>query len=438
MRAVTGPNYKGTQDMPLRLEITSRHRQSLGERGVKEFGVDGGTIGRSLESDWVLPDSQRYLSSRHASIDFRSGSYYLVDTSTNGVYINDSHEPVGKGKPQRLFNGDRLQMGEYEMRVQIEELEDTGEQLADRTHIDPVDRAQQVEAPDPTACDMVDAHILTGVGIEALLSEEAEAEAIKSAAEKAAASLRLEDDAPPAGAPKLPAEEPKERRPAPAKTEPGTRPAEGKHGSAPLGAFFRGAGLAERRMDEKSTELILHRLGQLMRELVVGINEALHLRAEQKNTLRLPHTTIQPSNNNPLKFSAGVDEALDNLFFKRGPEYLSAVDAVREAFADIRTHQQVLLSAVQIALIDYVERLDPDELEQKFDRGGKRAALIGGSSKLKYWELYRDLYQIMAQHPPGDFPQVFAEELSRAYEQELARLGRGQQPSHSAPKAKAG
>ena len=41
--------------MALRLRVVSRHHQSLGERGGIEFGHDGGTIGRSLESDWVLP-----------------------------------------------------------------------------------------------------------------------------------------------------------------------------------------------------------------------------------------------------------------------------------------------------------------------------------------------------------------------------------------------
>ena len=106
--------------MGLRLQIISRHRQGLGERGSKEFGHAGGTIGRSLESDWVLPDGQRYLSSRHASIDYRSGSYYIVDTSTNGVYVNDAEQPVGRGNPQRLFAGDRLRIGEYEMGVEIE------------------------------------------------------------------------------------------------------------------------------------------------------------------------------------------------------------------------------------------------------------------------------------------------------------------------------
>src|SRR5690606_13911648 len=77
--------------MALRLSIVSRHK--LGELGVKEFGPDGGTIGRSLECNWALPDTKRYLSSRHASIDFRSGSYYIVDTSMNGVYVNDAEQP---------------------------------------------------------------------------------------------------------------------------------------------------------------------------------------------------------------------------------------------------------------------------------------------------------------------------------------------------------
>ena len=40
--------------MALRLQIVSRHRRSLGEHAIREFGRAGGTIGRSGESDWVL------------------------------------------------------------------------------------------------------------------------------------------------------------------------------------------------------------------------------------------------------------------------------------------------------------------------------------------------------------------------------------------------
>ena len=68
----------------------------------------GGTIGRGLQSDWILPDDQRYISGRHAALDYKGGGYYIADISTNGVYINDESEPLGKGNFRRLFDGDRL------------------------------------------------------------------------------------------------------------------------------------------------------------------------------------------------------------------------------------------------------------------------------------------------------------------------------------------
>src|SRR5690606_21190400 len=156
--------------MALRLTIVNAHGAKLATDSVKEFGPGGGTIGRSLECDWVLPDSKRYLSSRHASIDFRSGSYYIVDTSMNGVYVNDTDHPVGRGTPQRLFDGDRLRIGEYEISVEIDE--DPIAPLMQENHIDPVDLAQRVEAPEPHEGDMVDAYEITGVGIEMMLTDD--------------------------------------------------------------------------------------------------------------------------------------------------------------------------------------------------------------------------------------------------------------------------
>ena len=157
-----------------------------------------------------------------------------------------------------------------------------------------------------------------------------------------------------------------------------------------------------------------------MREVVLGVTENLHLRAEQKNVLRVPTTTIQPQNNNPLKFAASVEEALNNLLFRDSAEYLSAVDAVRETFGDIKQHQQHLLAAMRTAVVDYVGRLDPEELESKVSHG-RAGALINAANKLKYWDLFKDLYQVVSQHQPGQFPHQFIEELARAYELEESR-----------------
>ena len=443
--------------MALRLQVISRHRQALGERGSRDFGHAGGTIGRSLESDWVLPDGQRYLSSRHASIDYRSGSYYVVDSSTNGVYVNDAEQPVGRGNPQRLFSGDRIRIGEYEMSVEIEEENDTNDQLSDTGHVDPVSKAQRVPPPDPTRADLVPAHEITAVGIEMLISDEAEMESLQIVSRTNAANLRLEPDpppakrsrsaeAPPSAAPKrvepppvsaatrvttAPPSKPTAKSVAPPATKvpvaspapPGAAPRAAAAAATPsgaLGAFFRGAGLPAQKLDDKQAEQTLHRLGQLMREVVLGVSENLHVRSEHKNVLRVPTTTIQPQNNNPLKFSASVEEALTNLLFRQSSEYLSAVDAIRETFGDIKQHQQNLLAALRTAISDYVGRLDPDELETKFT-SGKRGGLMQATNKLKYWDLYKDLYQVVTQHQPGAFPQQFLEEFARAYEHEAAR-----------------
>jgi type VI secretion system protein len=493
--------------MALRLQIISRHRQGLGERGSKEFGHSGGTIGRSLESDWVLPDGQRYLSSRHASIDYRSGSYYIVDTSTNGVYVNDAEQPVGRGNPQRLFNGDRLRIGEYEMSVEIEEESDTNAHLTDSGHVDPVTKAQRVPPPDPTRADLVPAHEITAVGIEMLLDDEAEESLRLMTKPKRAADLRLEEDPPskPARAPEpapapahattsAPAAKRVEPPPVSAAARVATAPAKAPAKAAPAGAaaatpaakptavapqaaiapkpapaplkaaqplapksppaptaksgsagaatstgaleaFFRGAGLPAPKLDDKQIADTMHRLGQVMRELVLGISDNLHVRGEHKNVLRVPTTAIQPQSNNPLKFSASVEEALHNLLFRESGEYLTAVEAVREAFVDIKQHQQHLLAALRAAVVGYVSKLDPEELESKFTR---RNGLINAANKLKYWDLYRDLYQVVTQAQPGQLPPQFLEELARAYEAETARAAPASSVASRNPGAKIG
>jgi type VI secretion system protein len=422
--------------MALRLQIVSRHRQGLGERGTMEFGRNGGTIGRSLESDWVLPDGQRYLSSRHASIDYRSGSYYIVDTSTNGVYVNDAEQPVGRGNPQRLFSGDRIRLGEYEISVEIVDEDDTRETLADDGHVDPVEWAKRVPPPDPTRADMIAPQEITAVGIEMLISDEVEIGEIQRLGRANAANLRLADE--PAASTHVPSYAPpaqrhaepppvsaaarlartmtksREQAPAPphaasppvapptAAATPPAAPAPTPSGAPQaLEAFFRGAGLQVRRIDERQAAEVMHRLGQVLREVVLGFNDNLHLRSEQKQALRVPTTTIQPQNNNPLKFSASIDEALSNLLFRDSAEYLPAVDAVRETFSDIKQHQQHLLAAVRAAVDGYVAKLDPAELENKVSNGNPRG-LLHAANKLKYWDLFKDLYLVMTSHQPGN------------------------------------
>ena len=61
-------------------------------------------------------------------------------------------------------------------------------------------------------------------------------------------------------------------------------------------------------------------------------------------------------------------------------------------------------------------------MQDRFDRGGKRSGLLGAANKMKYWDLYGELYHTLKQNPKDDFPHTFVEEFARAYEGKLAEL----------------
>src|SRR6478735_6511322 len=110
--------------MALRLRVISDHRHRLGDKNTFVFGVSGGSIGRSAENDWVLPDDMRYVSGRHARIVFHNGRYLLQDTSSNGTYVNDNDRPLGNQNPHELKTGDVIRIGEYHVQVQIDSAND--------------------------------------------------------------------------------------------------------------------------------------------------------------------------------------------------------------------------------------------------------------------------------------------------------------------------
>jgi len=110
--------------MALRLRVISDHRHRLGDKSTFVFGVSGGSIGRSAENDWVLPDDMRYVSGRHARIVYHKGRYLLQDTSSNGTYVNDNERPLRGNNPHELKTGDIVRIGEYHVQVQIDSAND--------------------------------------------------------------------------------------------------------------------------------------------------------------------------------------------------------------------------------------------------------------------------------------------------------------------------
>lgn len=170
-------------------------------------------------------------------------------------------------------------------------------------------------------------------------------------------------------------------------------------------------------LNAKQTEQLMSQLGQVTRELIVGVIDCLHLRALQKAQLKQSNTTIQPLDNNRLKFAANVEEGFERLFSDDAEQYLSPVESIRNTFDDLKNHQRGLLKATRHALEEYLDRLEPEQLEQRA-AGGRSGALINAANKLRYWDLYKDVYAILANRPADDLPQPFLDAMAQAYAEE--------------------
>ncbi|MBU2713333.1 type VI secretion system-associated FHA domain protein TagH [Zooshikella harenae] len=105
--------------MELLLKVISPQRHEMGQNAMRVFQPSGGTIGRANQNDWVLPDKHRHLSSKHATITYEQGAYFITDTSTNGVYINNAPEPLGRGHTVRLQHGDLVQVADYVIETEL-------------------------------------------------------------------------------------------------------------------------------------------------------------------------------------------------------------------------------------------------------------------------------------------------------------------------------
>ncbi|RYZ79161.1 MAG: FHA domain-containing protein, partial [Moraxellaceae bacterium] len=84
---------------------------------TQTFGERGGTLGRGEKNTWVLPDPDKFLSSCHCEIKCEGNSYVIIDLSTNGTFLNNSPEPLGRGSGSPLRDGDTFEIGDYRFAV---------------------------------------------------------------------------------------------------------------------------------------------------------------------------------------------------------------------------------------------------------------------------------------------------------------------------------
>jgi len=174
--------------------------------------------------------------------------------------------------------------------------------------------------------------------------------------------------------------------------------------------------------DAAITPELSRNLGHILRIVVSGLMDILQSRQRIKEEFGIQHTMFRPVDNNPLKFSANVEDALHNLLVKRNAAYLGPVEAFADAFDDLRDHQLAMLAGLRVAFDSMLGEFDADKIQEEFDTAMGKHALPLMPAKMRYWELYRERQQQMRKDADETFERLFGEEFKRAYEEQFRKL----------------
>jgi type VI secretion system protein len=190
----------------------------------------------------------------------------------------------------------------------------------------------------------------------------------------------------------------------------------------PVRALLEGAGLSPVQLGGRDAAEQLRDYGRIFRELVSGIRELLAVRTLTKSEFHIEQTVIGPSDNNPLKFSVDLEQALSALLLPQRSGFGDPLPATRQAVADLKSHELSVIAGMQKSVAKLLESLSPEEVERRIEAAGLLASLLPAARKAKYWEAYETVYQEVAEEFREDVQSGFRQAFADAYFDQVKKL----------------
>ena len=408
-------------------------------------------IGRDQHLDWTLPDPTRFISGKHCEVHYKNDAFWLHDVSTNGTFLNGSDQrmrsPHELKNGDRLVIGQyivgvSLDAGSPSISDRNSAIPSgpVSQQHAaypelwanDTDAPPPIDR-QQIkmarEAARPVNPDFLDwAAGVPGVDASAGRRWSPTSQPNKAdmdwASGPPSGSSAAPGPPPPVAAPRRPVWKESDAStsevspffvaPSPASVEPPAlrsevppeRPvAVAAQASVASAAppptvsrqseddvftrrMARAAGLPEDFFEGKDSNQLADQLGDIMRVTVTSVMQLLQARNEAKRLTRsTSQTTIQATENNPLKFSPTTEDAMRILFGPRTHSYLDARRAFAQGFDDLKSHQLKTYMAMQHAVTMLVADLDPANIAKDLEADDSIIDKVR-SRKSRLWDAF--------------------------------------------------
>ncbi len=387
--------------MKLILKITSFHKFTPEIESVFAFESEDeyakSTFGRSERCDWTLPDPERFVSGVHGEV-IKFGEQYLIrDLSTNGIFINNSVTAVGQGKEIGLNSGDTFTLGEYQVEVAIESGA-VEQRIDNQFHSDESLLLTQSTSTTVnndfglSASDIMKEDIPSDFNLDlGLVDDYIEAQNQEIVHDKLVqeSSLPLSNHA----------------------------PSVQNSSINEMDAFIRGMSIDPSLIPSDNREEWFEQIGRSFSLMLIGLMDTLHNRAEFKQNNRLSHTSFKKSENNPLKFSANLEDAIYNLYNRQASSFLPPDNAIKAAFCDIENHERALMKGVKGTVSGVMSLVEPTVINRNAEaKSGLLNKIIPARKHAHRWRVFEGIHNELKDEITNSEMPFYLDDFAKHYE----------------------
>jgi len=373
-------------------QITLQVQQYCGERPSDSFLSRYDSlpivIGRSDSCDFILMDVSKYISSKHALIYSEKGQLYVHDTSANGVYINRSIYPIGRGNTEPLSHGDTLSMGDFRLLVEVGITDEADNQSAEKTDKESEEKTEQIRAL-PTPAD-------NNTSLPTMHLRPAEMP-ILSTSDEDMDSAKTQIVRPPTLAPRSPTHGGTEPIPIDGSSASKTDAARGTMDpQSAVDLLLEAAGINRDQLQDCNDENLLRSAGALLTEVTQKLMSLNALTDGSPNNLVEPMATAEGTshdkmnNDGPFGDDSVMDVGLSMLLGLRSTEKIVASDVressthrlARATLENLQAQKLEVKNKANAALESALAQLRPDKLEKIMQESDSAA------TDAELWQLF--------------------------------------------------
>jgi len=186
--------------------------------------------------------------------------------------------------------------------------------------------------------------------------------------------------------------------------------------------FLKGLGLSERISAENMSSEVYFELGQSMNLMFMGLIKLLRNRSEIKSEFKINQTTFKQQENNPLKFSATIDDVFNNLYLHGSSSFLTPAKAIQDAFLDTEKHEKAFSAGTLGALVGILNQLDPEKIQQNNTQPHYLDKLIPAKKEARNWELFAELHDNIKAEISTHGNGAITDDFVKAYDKKIRNL----------------